>query len=99
MSLAVTYTVLLSTPNGATVSLTTADAHLLAEYLWRMAKPRGILGTDGAHLAGRIAEALVGDRSVAVEPADLPPLILALERLAMALRLTTALRLLQSEVE
>jgi hypothetical protein len=36
---------------------------------------------------------------VAVEPADLPPLILALERLAMALRLTSALRLLQSEVE
>ena len=66
MGLAVTYTVSISTPNGGTVSLTTADAHLLAVYLWRMAKPRGILGADGAHLARRIAEALVGDRSVAV---------------------------------
>lgn len=92
----VAYPISLSTPGGETVSVSTTDAHLLVEALWRIAKARGINGADAANLARRIADALVGDRSVTVEPADLPALALALERLAMALRLTPLLASLQS---
>jgi hypothetical protein len=98
ISLTVAYLVSLSVPSGVTVSIATADATLLAEYLWRTAKARGIIGADGAHLAQRIADALVSSRTVEVDPADLPALTLALERLGMALRLTTALRSLQDAV-
>jgi sulfur relay (sulfurtransferase) complex TusBCD TusD component (DsrE family) len=83
-------------PSGQTVVLPLADARLLVDACWRIARARGITGSPAASVANKLAAAQAGDLAAAIDTGELRDLSQALERLGLSLRLTPALIELQA---
>jgi hypothetical protein len=85
-------------PSGKTVVIPLADARLLVDASWRIARARGIDGSPAASVASKLADAQSGDFTAAIDAGELEDLARALERLGLSLRLTPALIDLQTAV-